>query len=304
MKTITKNLDSKQILKKIKHKKPIKGKQAKIVFAVVFVILALHAAVLIYPFVWTFLASLKGSYEYLVSDPFDLPKNWIFKNYIDVFSVLKVRDATYFDMLINSIWYTLAQVIGATIMSSLVAYAMAKYDFKLRNFFYAVIIGIMVIPLFGSGAAAYKLAQDIGIMDTPLIIIRSFGGYGGFQFLVLYGFFKSVSWNYAEAAFIDGASHIKVFFRIMMPIAKGPILSLAVLSSITFWNDYMTPLQYLYSYPTLATGLYVYENIMGRAVNYPMYFTGILICFIPVLLIFIFFQNIIMNSVSMGGLKG
>lgn len=287
-----------------RSKRRERSRAMSMVFGIVFVLLVIHSVLLIYPFVWTFLASLKGSYEYLVSDAFALPENWIFKNYITVFSELKIRESTYLVMLWNSVWYTAGTTAGAIFMCSLVAYAIAKYKFRLQKAFYFIIVLIMIIPTFGTGAAVYKQAQDLGLMNSPLIMIKSFGGYGGFQFLVLYGFFRNVSWNYAEAAFIDGAGHAKTFFNIMLPIAKGPVLSLAVLSAITCWNDYMTPLQFLYDYPTLATGLYVYEQNMGRAVNYPLYYAGIIVCMIPILITFIAFQKTIMDSVSVGGLKG
>ena len=103
------------------------------VFGIVFVLLVIHSVLLIYPFVWTFLASLKGSYEYLVSDAFALPENWIFKNYITVFSELKIRESTYLVMLWNSVWYTAGTTAGAIFMCSLVAYAIAKRRYALSN---------------------------------------------------------------------------------------------------------------------------------------------------------------------------
>ena len=120
----------------------------------------------------------------------------------------------------------------------------------------------------------------------------------------MYAFFINLSCSYAEAALIDGAGHFKIFKTIMMPLAAPPILSLAVISSISIWNDYMTPLVYMRDYPTLATGLYVYETSMTRATNYPVYFAGVLLSLIPILTVFIFFQNTIMENVTAGGLKG
>jgi raffinose/stachyose/melibiose transport system permease protein/N-acetylglucosamine transport system permease protein len=162
----------------------------------------------------------------------------------------------------------------------------------------------MIIPIFGAGPAQYKQAIDLGIINSPLMLIKSIGGYGGFEFLVLYAFFKGISWSYAESAFLDGASHFQVFFRVMLPLSAGPCVSLMVVAFIGAWNDYFGPLIYLYDYPTLSTGLYIFQSDMQRAVNYPVYFAGLIMSMIPIFLIFVFSQKTIMNNVTAGGLKG
>ena len=161
----------------------------------------------------------------------------------------------------------------------------------------------MILPVVGSLPASYKLRIDLGIYDTPWQLITATGGFG-FNFLILYGFFNNVSWSYAEAALVDGASDDRIFWRIMLPQAAPAILTLTILSFIGGWNDYMGPILYYPSYPTLASGLYLYELIAKRTGNYPIYFAGALISIIPILIIFIAFQDTIVTSVSAGGLKG
>lgn len=90
----------------------------------------------------------------------------------------------------------------------------------------------------------------------------------------MYGFFKNVSWTYAEAAFVDGGGHFTVFFRIMLPLAIGPIVTLFVVSAIGHWNDYMTMILYIPSYPTLASGAIRVSGEAIREVNYPYILRG------------------------------
>lgn len=275
-----------------------------LVYGVVSLVLILHCATLIVPFIWIFISSFKGSYEYLITSFIDMPEKWLVRNYMLVFNLFDVKGTKFLGLTINSLWWTFGNAVVGIFASSVVAYCFAKFDFKAKKFMYAVIIFIMIVPIFSSGASAYKQAQDLKIINTPFLMIKSMGGYGGFNFLVLYAFFRNLSWSYAEAALIDGAGHFKIFITIMMPLAAPPILSLAVISSISIWNDYMTPLVYMRDYPTLATGLYVYETSMTRATNYPVYFAGVLLSLIPILTVFIFFQNTIMENVTAGGLKG
>ena len=103
---------------------------------------------------------------------------------------------------------------------------------------------------------------------------------------------------------MDGASHWQVFVKIMFPQALALMMTFAITDFIGGWNDYMTSLIWLPSFPTLATGLYKYEAAMIRSINYPVYFCGVIISAIPVLTVFICFRDTFMSSLSMGGLKG
>lgn len=124
------------------------------------------------------------------------------------------------------------------------------------------------------------------------------------RFLILYSFFKGISWDYVEAGMIDGASHWKIFFSIILPQAIPPLVTFAMTDFIGAWNDYLTPLMYMPSYPTLASGLYQYEADMTRAVKYPVYYAGVIISTIPILALFVSFRDVFMSSLSAGGLKG
>ena len=106
------------------------------------------------------------------------------------------------------------------------------------------------------------------------------------------------------ASFVDGGGHWTVFFKIMLPIAKVPILTLAVMSAIGSWNDYMTMLLYMPSYPTIASGLYLLSSTLPRLGNAPLYYAALVISVIPVLAIYATCSDMIMNNFTMGGLKG
>lgn len=276
----------------------------KIFFTVVFILLVLHCASLIYPVIWVFNNSLKTSYEYVSTSSLSLPQRFQFKNYIEVFSVFKVRNITFLEMLFNSAWWSVGNTIIGVFMGCVVSYTVAKYDFKGKNVIFAIIMFTMMIPIYGSSAAAYKQLFTLGLYDSPLILIKSAGGYGGFQFLMLHSFFKGVPREYMEAGEVDGAGDFRIFIQIMIPMAIGPICALAVVSFVGCWNDYMTAIIALPSYPGLSTGLYLYEQSMKMGMNYPMYFTGAILTIIPVFVIFCLFQDAFLSNMSVGGIKG
>lgn len=285
-------------------KKKMGGAQF-VIFLVLFILFVVYSISLIMPAVWMFLSSLKGSLEYSGGDPFALPEKWLFKNYIEAFTLLNVNETSFLGLIWNSLWQAGVSVIIGLFVSGLVCYVMAKMTFPGRKIIYGTIIAVMIIPIYGSLPAAFKLKTDLNLYDNPInIIILSLGPVGGMRFLILYSFFKGISWDYVEAGMIDGASHWKIFFSIILPQAIPPLVTFAMTDFIGAWNDYLTPLMYMPSYPTLASGLYQYEADMTRAVKYPVYYAGVIISTIPILALFVSFRDVFMSSLSAGGLKG
>lgn len=282
----------------------IKGRGEKILFRTFFVLFSLYTITLLYPMVWMLLSSLKGSMEYEIGNPFALPQRWEFNNYLECFQTLKVRDTGYLGMVWNSIWMSMLSIGIGIFTSSAVCYVVAKIRFPGRKLIYGTVILQMLIPIYGSMASSLVLQKQLGTYDTPVQVIISAFAVGGSKFLILYAFFKGISWEYAEAAKIDGASNMTIFLKIMFPQAIAPILTFALGDFIGSWNDYMTALIYMPSFPTLATGLYKYESAMIRAIDYPVYFCGVILSAIPALVIFLTFRDTFMSSLSLGGLKG
>ena len=283
----------------------------RVVYSIMFLIFALYAISIIYPLLYLVMNSLQDWLEFSKGtiDAFALPKPFHFENYKEAIFGMKMfnslgEEIGMLQMFFNSIWFCVVTIAGGVLMSSFTGYAMAKYKFKLRSAIYAVAIFSMTIPIVGTTGSMFKLVSDLGIYNTPFYaILTSLGGFG-FNFLVMYGFFSSISWSYAEAVFIDGGGHFTVFFRIMLPQARMAMLTLAIVAFIGHWNDYMTMLLYLPDYPTLASGLYQISRLFTRGGNIPAYYAGLVIATIPVIIIFACFQDTIMKNFSVGGLKG
>lgn len=304
--------------RRIKDKKHLLGKstQEKVVYSLVFVFFVLWSFVLLYPVFWVLLNSLKSADQYyadimpVVGNPFALPEDWMFSNYIDAFMNISLRTATgyatFWDMLFNTVWYCVLRVFMSVFIPMATAYAMAKYRFHGREFIYTFVVISLIIPIFGTGGASFTFYYDIGVYNSPLFVIfTGLGGFGG-SFLIMYGYFKSVSWEYAEAVFIDGGGHWTVFLKVMIPMALPIGVTFAVLSFIGAWNDYGTMLVYLPDYPTLASAVYDLSqgNDSLAQVNPPTYFSLLIIMTIPVLAAFVAFSDVIMNNLTIGGIKG
>lgn len=275
----------------------------KIIFAIISVIFLVYALVILYPFFFAIMSSLKENGRAYINDSVSLPWPMYFGNYVKAFKELEVSNNNFFQMVFNTIWYAGGCTVLEILSSSAIAYCVCRYKFKLRNFFYGLSIFIMIIPIYGALPSSYRLFSILGLIDSRFYIVSAINGFG-FSFLILYAYYKGVSWNYAEAAFIDGASHYSVFFKIMQPMAMPSVTAIAIMSFVGLWNDYSAPLLFMPNLPTLASGLVLYEKETQYMANQPIYFAGAIISIIPVVTIFIVFQNTIMQNVYAGGLKG
>lgn len=216
------------------------------------------------------------------------------------------RDIMLPEMFFNSLWFCLFSVVGGVLMSAFTGYVISKYEFKGRALIYSIVIFCMTIPIIGTTSSLLKLVNSpfLPIGNTPLyVLITSLGGFG-FNFMVMHAFFKNVSWSYVEAVLIDGGGHFTAFFKVMLPQAAPSLITLSILSLIGSWNDYTTPMMFLPDYPTVASGAYELSQSAKRTADFPLIFAGLLLSFIPVLILFIIFSDRIMKNFSIGGLKG
>ena len=272
-------------------------------FYVVFVLFVLYAVTLILPFLWAFMNTFKTEMEFINNKTY-FPKIIDWTNYIDAFRSLSARDTNMFVMLLNSGWWAVGGTLLGLISSTMSAYIVAKYKFFGRGFFYGLAIVTMMLPIVGAMPSQYTVYDSLGILDSPGMLLTCANGFG-FNFIVLYGFFKSLPWDFVEASFLDGAGHLQTMLYIMLPQAMPVIGSLGIVAFINMWNDYNTPIVFLESYPTLSSGLYLYQDAtMQHSVDIPLLFAGVLMSVIPVVTLFCVFQKSIMNLSFGGGLKG
>lgn len=275
----------------------------RIVFIIVFILFALEALSLLFAFIWGVVASLKAPLEYN-NNPWGLPKFWLFSNYVDSFSLIELDGIGYISMLLNSVWYTFGGVFIYLFTQSLVCYILAKYgEFKITSVVVTMGIVMMMVPVYGTLPATYELYKDIGIFNNPLILVDCISLFGP-NWLIMLSYYRNISSEYRDAAFLDGCGHFQAYMQIMIPLAAPILVSCGLLSFMGRWTDYQTPILFLESYPTLSSGLYTFGEYAERFGNYPMYFAGMFISSLPLLLLFAVFSKTMMENMAFGGLKG
>ena len=277
-------------------------KAQSVVLAIFFVLFLLYALTLIFPFLWTLYNSFKSNREFFMEGGvWSLPKEWLIGNYAKVWEEYNLL--TYYW---NSIKLTAIGTAISVMSAASAAYIVAKYEFKFKRVIYVTAITVMLIPTIGSISALYKFMNETGLFNTHFGIILLYSSGLGLNFIILYGFFLGVSWSYAEAAFVDGASDFAVFTKVMLPQAAPALGAVSIITAIGLWNDYFTPWMFLVDKDkfTLALGLRQIVLEQAYAADWPKMFAAMILATVPVLIVYALFQKTLIENTVAGGLKG
>ena len=286
----------------------MKQKKFSVMSVLLMVVLLFYSVLLVSMFCWCLLNSVKDGID-MSTRPFGLPQFWMFENYAAVFKNMRVQTIStpirwvYFEeMFLNSILYSLGCTIAATMTPCIVAYLTAKYNFRLNKVMHGLVIITMILPIVGSLPSELSLVKALNFYDHiwGMYILKA--NFLGMYFLVFYATFRSLSWEYAEAAFVDGASHFTVMTRIMLPLVKSTILAVGVMVFIGFWNDYQTPMIYMPSHATISFGLFQFTNASGGSPSEVL--AASIVVMLPMLIIFIIFKDKFIGNLTVGGIKG
>lgn len=282
-----------------------RSKGEKVLFTIIAIVLWIHTITLLIPVVFMLFTCLKSSGEYYASKLYDLPKLWLFENFSLAFTSLDYRGVTFFDMIYNSLWFTLEKSVINELAPLMVGYVLAKYKFPGKKIFTTFILVRTILPLFGSGGAYMQLIHDLNLHDNRLLLWATSWDGLGMSALLFSSAYAGVSDSYKEAAEIDGASRLRIFVSIETPLIGSFILVRFVLACMGNWPVYEPFLLYLPSYANLAMGLYKLQTqFKGGNSNVPVYFCGLLISAIPTIILFTTVSKKMFTSLSIGGLKG
>ena len=273
-------------------------KFSKPVIIIVEVLLCIYAISLIFPYIWVLINSFKTVPEFY-SNAWGLPEKFNFNNYIRVLK--ETNMLSYFKV---SFIVTIISTALQLVLSAGTAYVLANYKFKTNKLIYSLVIAGFLLPSVGTLAPLYVFMKKTHLFNVYGLIIMYAGGLGA-SMLIYYSFFKNIPWSYAEAAFIDGASHFTVFWKIMFPMAREATIAVGIINAIGIWNDYFMP-SILLTNPkvqTVAVGLRRLQVQQQYNATWTVLFAAVILATIPTILLYILFQDKINKGFLMGGLK-
>lgn len=265
-------------------------------------VLAVLSCMFILPFLITISDSLKSFMEV-----YAVPRIWIadpprFDNFIRVFQVLP-----FHRFFINTVLIVVLQLIGQVASACVVGYSFARLRWPMRDFFFVVLLSTIMLPPQVMMIPVFLLFNALGWVGTwlPLIVPKYFGG-GVFNVFLLRQFFKTIPVALEDAAKIDGCSQLRILTQIMIPLAKPAIATICVLSFISHWNDFMTPLIYLsggdYKIYPISLGIWMFRSAQESFPQLVM--AASLISMVPTLILFFSAQQYFVKGIVMSGIKG
>lgn len=274
------------------------GELAKLLLP--YVVLALLTVVFVAPLLWMLSTSLKPNFQTTQFPPAWFPREFSGEGYS---TIISNSDNPVLRWFLNSMIAATANAALILLTASMAAYALARMSFRGKNVMFAVIVATLFIPQFVFLIGNYLIVDSFGWLDTLLAVIVP-GAAGAFGVFFLRQFFMSLPPEIEEAALIDGANRFQIFTRIILPLSKAPLATLAVLSFLTNWNDFLWPVYVLFSpeSQTLPPGLSILQGAYNT--NYAVIMAGGVIASIPVLILFFIAQRYIIEGVSRSGLKG
>lgn len=264
-----------------------------------YVVLTVGAVAMLAPFFWMLSTSLMTPGDEVAIPPKLWPDPFRWSNYENVWIEVNFLQYTK-----NSVFITVLELIGTVASCALVAYGMAFFQFRGRNLMFLSMLGTMMLPSQITMIPTYFIWKTFGALNSyyPLVL-RSFLG-GAFGIFLLHQFYRTLPRELYDAAWVDGANPLKIFYLVYLPLSKPALSALAVFTFIHAWNDTLGPLIYLHDRHlyTLPLGLLFLKSEVDNRMTLVM--AGAVITIIPVLLVFLSAQKYFVQGIASTGLKG
>ena len=272
----------------------------RIVTVVSHILLIAWVVIVCAPLLWVLISSFKTTQQ-IFGSPFSLPTNWNFDNYVSAWTTAGI--GTYF---FNTVFVVASALVIVMILGAMCAYVLARFQFKGSQVIYYIMLAGLAFPIFLAIVPLFFVLKSFGVLNTLPGLMLTYVAFAlPFTVFFLYGFFRSLPQEVAEAAAIDGAGPWRTFFQIMLPMARPGIASVAIFNFLGLWNQFLLPVA-INTQPknyVLSQGMASFASQAGYSVNFGSLFAAVVITVLPVLATYIVFQRQLQGSVAPSLLK-
>lgn len=268
-----------------------------------YLIMLILAGYFLFPTIFMVISSLKTDSMQLISDMSSI-KGFIpygkigLTNYTDMFSQL-----AFFRFFFNSLWILVWTICLGLLINSMIAFSLARLKFPGKTFLVSVIISLMIIPIESVVIPLLLMVNKFGILDTYTVQILPFIA-DAFSIFLFYQFFLNIPKDLDEAAIIDGASYLTIYRKIILPLAKPVIASVAILQTIQRWGEFLWPLMVTRKEAVRPLTVAIQQFFTQDPKDWGQIFAFATLITLPILIIFLVFQKAFVKSVASSGLKG
>lgn len=274
-----------------------KSKVARKNITIVYLLLIFGSIIMILPFVWTVLTSLKSFTEAVAIPPTIIPKTFQVSNYTQAITQVK-----FGKLYLNTAIMVAVRTAGAVLFSTMAAYAFARIEFPFKKILFALVLLQMMVPGQIYIIPQYLLMVKLGWLNSIKALIAP-GIVSAFGTFLMRQFFMSLPKELEEAAFLDGCNRWQIYWKIMLPLAKSGMVALGIFTALFAWKDLLWPLIVNMSLDkmTLSAGL---AALRGQfSTNYPVLMAGSVIAIVPMIILFIIFQRHFIQGIASTGSK-
>jgi N-acetylglucosamine transport system permease protein len=256
------------------------------------------------PLIWVILASFKTNTEIFLGSPFALPESYSFESYRTAWSTAHV--GRYF---LNSVFVVTLSTAGTMLFGAMAAYVIARYKFFGNRFIYYFFVSGLAFPVFLAIVPLVLMLNNMGLNNTFFGLILVYIAYSlPFTVFFLVAFFKTLPNEIAEAATMDGASHTRLFFQVMVPMAKSGLVSITIFNIVGQWNQYLLPVAIMQGQNAeqkwvLTQGIAAISVSAGYQANWAALFAALTLSILPMIVVYAFFQRQIQSGLTAGAVK-
>lgn len=267
--------------------------------SIVYLVLSIWTLGTIYPFLWVINSSFKTSTQ-IMNDSFSLVTKPILDNYINAFESQNILRSYGNSLLISG-----SVTIVVMLLSAMVAFAMTRYRFKGRQLVYALIVGSLMFPVFSTIIPVFKMVFKMGLVSHPLgVILPQIAGNLSFAIIVMMGYLKDMPRDLEEAAFLEGCNVFEIFTKIIIPLSKPALATVAIFTFLWSYNDLFTQLIIMRDPKSFPICTLLNEISSKYGTDFGLMAASVTIIVIPVLIVYIIMQKNIVKGLTAGALKG
>lgn len=267
------------------------------VIATLFAVAA--AIVAITPFIFMVMNSFKEKFEMLTKGVFALPDKLDFTNYIEVIQ------GNFFGYFLNSVLVLAVSLIILLMISAFASYPLSRFQFGMKGLIYSAIVACMSIPVHITLIPIFKMSQSMHLYDSIWALIGPYVAMGiPISVFILTSFMEQIPKEIEEAAAIDGCGKVRMFFTIILPMAKPGLSTLAIYNGVNMWNEFIFAYTLTQSQGNRTLPLAVWEFKGQYSMNTPMIMSVLTLTVLPMIILFIFAQDKLIKGMTAGAVKG
>lgn len=259
--------------------------------------LAIYSLMIVYLVSITFLSSFKTKAD-LVYNTAGFPRTFTLQSYADL--ILKDH---FLRSFFNSIVITVLSIISIIIVSSLTAYGLSRYSFKFSGVLQTYFLLGLMFPIQLGILPIFIMLRNLGLINSYPGMVLLYAANMSFPVFIFSMFFKTLPSSLHESAKVDGAGEFTVYLKIMLPLTKPIMATVALLSVINIWNDFFMPLVFLTKESMRTVTLGVYRYMSNFMANWHLVFAAASISLIPIVILFIFFSEQVISGITSGAVK-